>query len=272
MSDLPQSPEKMHRDPASRPSCTSPRVWVVSDGKIGDMVQCRSISAMLSSDVCVKRVELRVPYSYFAPWGPLPPSHRPHAPTSPVYVATKEDLPDILVLSGRRAYGYARALAKRAQAFGATVPFVVFLKDPKVRRNDAHFIWAPAHDRLTQASAFATLTSPHDLTALMEKARATPNWLPIVPSKILGAVLGGPGGGAPFGAAEFDALGDQLALAAADYDALAITWSRRTPEAGVAQIKTRLDAAGLNIPVYYDEAKNGYAELLGRAQTNYCHW
>ena len=231
-------------------------IWTLTDGKIGDRVQCAGVAAGLGGDIVEKAVRLRPPFEWLAPYGPIDPRDSPDKSESVI----APPFPDILIASGRRAVPYARAVKRKSG--GAT--FVVLLKDPRVRARFADLIWAPLHDRREGANVLATMTSPHGLAAKIADAAANP--APAIascPKPMLGVVLGGPSGGARYDTASASALAAQIAAAMKDFASLAITPSRRTPSEFVKALR-----AALGDHAFYfwnGEGENPYTDILGNA-------
>ncbi len=164
---------------------------MITDGKIGDDVQCRAVASGLSKDFQERRVAPRAPWVWTAPWGMIDPRDAPSKPHSPI----APPFPDVAVVSGRRAIPYARAV--KQSSGGKTL--LVFLKNPRAGFGVADVIWAPAHDKIHGTNIFSTLTSPHGLGPLLDAAHKSP--MPAIaalPKPMLGVVLGGVGGGAKY--------------------------------------------------------------------------
>ncbi len=234
------------------------RVWTLTDGKIGDRVQCAGVAAALGGERTDKIITPRAAFAWTAPYGPIDPRDAPEAEASPI----APPFPDILIASGRRAVPYARTV-KRASG-GKT--FVVLLKDPRIRARFADLIWAPRHDRRDGENVVATLTSPHGLSAKIAAAAANAGGpVAALPKPMLGVVLGGPSGGARYDRAAATALAERLNRAAASYGSLAVTPSRRTPKDFVDALAQKLDAPALFI--WAGEGENPYTDILGNAET-----
>lgn len=203
-------------------------VWTLTDGKIGDRVQCAGLAGAIAGRFEEKTIDPRRPWVWAMPWGPIDPRDAPANAVSPIAAP----FPDIVIASGRRAIPYAREIKRIA---GRNV-FVVILKSPRIDPDFADLVWAPAHDYRNQsrlpANVFTTLTAPHGLSGKIEDARQQPDApLSQLPRPILGVVLGGPSGGACYGARQAAHLASQLLSAKKDFGSLAITASRRTPAA-----------------------------------------
>ena len=220
----------------SQPSGQSgdaPSIWVLTDGKIGDDVQCIAVASALTSTFEKKVIAPQAPWSWLAPWGPIDPRDKPTAHMS----VLKGDPPDLVIASGRRAIPYARVVKKRSAGRSR----VVILKDPRFGRDQADFIWAPAHDRVRGANVFSTLTSPHHLAAALEESKNNPCAdIAALAKPLLGVVLGGPSGGARYGKNDAIDLAGRLELAARGFGGVAITPSRRTPNAFLEVLREAL--------------------------------
>ncbi len=234
----------------------APTVWVLTDGKVGDDVQCLAVASALTPAFKKKIVAPGAPWSWLAPWGPVDPRDNPTKPTSPINGAP----PDVVIASGRRAIPYARSV--KARSGGRTL--VVILKDPRMGRAMADIIWTPAHDRLVGANIFSTLTSPHEVSAKIDRAKREPaKAFADLPHPLLGVVLGGPSGGARYGVTDASALAARLRLAAKDFASLAITPSRRTPDAFLRTLSRELSSS--NLFVWDRKGENPYFNILASA-------
>ena len=139
----------MHVEPETSPQT----VWIVTDGKAGDLAQCAGVAEALGAPYETRTIAPRPPYSWWLPFGPTDPQERETQPGSPI----APPYPDIAIASGRRAAAYLRRI-KRLSG-GRT--FTVFLKDPKTGPDAADLIWVPEHDRLRGENVLVTPTSPH---------------------------------------------------------------------------------------------------------------
>ncbi len=231
-------------------------LWVLTDGKIGDDVQCLAVAGALSADFEKRVIAPRWPWQWLAPWGPIDPRDAPQRPDSPI----APPFPDVLIASGRRAIPYARAV-KRASN-GKT--FVVIMKDPRIAPRHADLIWAPLHDRLSGANVVSTLTSPHGLGAKLTEARANPApKIAKLQRPMLGVVLGGPSGGAQFGARATDDLVQKILAAKNNFAALAVVASRRTPAELLRTVGGAV--AGPDGFVWDGSGDNPYIDILANA-------
>ncbi len=234
------------------------KIWTLTDGKIGDRVQCVGVASALGGELVEKTVAPRGPFQWLGPAGPIDPRDAPGGPASPI----APPYPDILIASGRRAIPYARVVKRESN--GKTL--VVLLKDPRIKARFADLIWAPLHDRREGGNVFATLTSPHGLAnKIAASAVSAGVQIGALPKPILGVVLGGPSGGAQYDSAAAADLAKRLRVAAASYASLAVTPSRRTPDAFVDILRQSLDMPGIFI--WTGDGENPYTDILGNAET-----
>ena len=143
----------MHNEPETSPAS----IWVLTDGKAGDLAQCVGVADALGAPYKLRTVAPRPPFSWWLPHGPTDPREwekRPNSPIAPPY-------PDIAIASGRRAAAYLRRIKRLSK--GRT--FTVFLKDPRTGTSAADLIWVPEHDKLRGRNVLVTPTSPHRFSA-----------------------------------------------------------------------------------------------------------
>lgn len=130
------------------------KILILTDGKIGDLVQCRGVASTLTEPELVSEVVVEPNWLTALPL--------PFMPLS----AVDRQLPwmntdaDMILASGRRTLPYLRGLRKqRGKNY-----FMAFLKDPTLHHSVLDIIWAPEHDQLKKPNAFNTTTSPHAIT------------------------------------------------------------------------------------------------------------
>lgn len=231
------------------------RVWVLTDGKAGDAVQCVAVASALGFPFEERKTAPRPPWEWMAPWGPVDPREAPGRNGGPL----EGPFPDIAIISGRRAVPHARALKK---ASGGAVR-IVMLKDPRFARAAPDVLWAPAHDQLKGENVISTLTTPHGLGAALEKPGALCAAIATLPAPFLGVVLGGPSGGADYSGAAARDLAARLSKAGRDYKAIAVTPSRRTPQDFMAALKRHLIHD--HVFVWDRRGDNPYRDILAHA-------
>lgn len=225
-----------------------PTLWVLTDGKAGDEVQCLGVAERLGVVPEIRRIAPGPPWSWLMPRGPIDPREAPEREGSPI----RPPFPDIVIASGRRAVAYLRAVRKASR--GRT--FTVFLKDPRIGAGAADLIWVSEHDRLRGGNVLVTVTSPHRLApaALAAARAAPPPALAALPSPRVAVLVGGDSRHHRFRPQDIESLAAQLDRLAGSGVALMGSRSRRTPpalDAAVAEIFRRhggwwWDGAGAN--------------------------
>lgn len=206
------------------PETSRETVWVLTDGKAGDLAQCTGVAEALGASYETRTIAPRPPFSWWLPYGPTDPRERETRPGSPI----APPYPDIAIASGRRAAAYLRRI-KRLSG-GRT--FTVFLKDPRTGSDAADLIWVPEHDRLRGGNVLVTLTAPHrfspkKLAAL--RAETVPEIDTLTPPRVA-VLVGGDSRHHTFTEEDQNRLVRGLEKAALEEDArFMITLSRRTP-------------------------------------------
>jgi hypothetical protein len=233
------------------------RVWIISDGKIGDVSQCRGVCEALGVVAEERVVAPRAPWLWFLPWGPLPPKDRRGRPGSPI----GGPLPQLAIASGRRTLAYLREI-KRA---GSGEVFTVYLKDPRARADYVDLFWVPVHDRLRGNNVVVTLTSPHRYAPerLASQFGAVPDYLRELPKPMIGVLLGGDSRDFRYTDADCGRLASALRQLAEQGGGLAITPSRRTPAKLAAGIRAAL--AGQRYFWWDGNGENPYGYMLAHA-------
>jgi hypothetical protein len=81
-------------EPAGRGGAAT--CWVLTDGKVGDEVQCLGVADALGLSPELRRVRPRPPFDWAMPWGPIDPREAPFRTGSPI----APPFPDLLLASG----------------------------------------------------------------------------------------------------------------------------------------------------------------------------
>lgn len=223
--------------PAADPAAAAlPTVWVLTDGKAGDELQCLGVAERLTLSPVIRRVAPRKPFAWLMPRGPIDPREAPERPGSPL----KPPFPDIAIASGRRAVPYLRVLKQASN--GAT--FTAFLKDPRIGTGAADLIWVAEHDRLRGPNVLVTPTAPHRLTQekLAASRAAPPAFMAALPHPRVAVLIGGDSRHHRFTQADTERLAFALDALAASGAALMGSPSRRTQaplKAAVAAVFAR---------------------------------
>jgi uncharacterized protein len=197
------------------------RVLILSDGKMGDLGQCRGVALALAATVEEILVEASAMPAVFAA-----------VRADRGFVSALDALaapPHVIIASGRRTLPYL----KLAKSHFGQKPLSVFLKDPRTGSKAADLIWVPTHDGLRGSNVITSDTGPHGFTAERRQGGATALQARLedlaLPRPWLGMLLGGPTRKMPFDAATIAAFLDAARLASKGSGAVLVTASRRTP-------------------------------------------
>jgi uncharacterized protein len=230
--------------------------WILTDGKIGDIINCVGVAERLALQPAMKLLKPRKRYAWMMPYGPIDPAEAPSKPGSPI----APPFPDIAIASGRRALPYLRAV-KQASA-GKTL--TVFLKDGKISASAADLIWVPQHDALRGRNVLVTLTSPHNITQKrLDEATLNPPFKITPDVKRVGVILGGTSRHHHFTAQNIADLTAKLQTITTTGAMLLVSPSRRTPPELAAAVKALCDATG---GYYWDGLEpNPYVAILALA-------
>ncbi len=236
--------------------------WVLSDGKIGDEVQCFGIAEELGLTPERRLIAPRPPWSWLTPWGPVDPREAPGRPGSTI----APPFPDVVLAAGRRTVPYLRRVK---QASGGRT-FTIFVKDPYTGTGTADVIWIPEHDKLRGDNVVVTLTPAHRLRPhVLAAAQAEPDpRIAALPHPRVAMVLGGKGVNHDFSEQDIANLAGIAATIAGGGNSLMVTPSRRTPPAAVSAIKAALAVAmGEGRAFVWDgEGVNPYPQILAHAE------
>jgi mitochondrial fission protein ELM1 len=247
---MPQTPAPLHQK-------TAPTIWVLTDGKAGDELQCLGVAERLGIMPEIRRVAPRKPFAWLMPRGPIDPREGPERPQSPI----RPPFPDIAIASGRRAVAYLRAVRKASN--GRT--FTVFLKDPRTGAGTADLIWVAEHDRLRGGNVLVTTTSPHRLTPerLAAARAAPPAPIAALPAPRVAVLVGGDSRHHRFTPADSERFAQQLDALAASGASLMGSPSRRTSPALSAAVAAVFARHG---GWWWDgSGENPYVALLANA-------
>jgi mitochondrial fission protein ELM1 len=208
----------MHDANSQRP----PRCWIITDDKVGMIVQCRGVADALGLSYVHKQVAPQGLARVLSPWM-LPPRSERRGEEGSVLAAP---WPDIAIATGRQSIPYARALKRLA----GPATFTLVLQNPRTGLRTADVIWVPEHDSLRGENVITTLTSPHSFSParIAELRSVMPTAIAALPAPRVAVVLGGPSTNHRFTGADLRRLAGGLA-SLADLDvSFLITPSRRT--------------------------------------------
>ncbi|HEY2179756.1 MAG TPA: mitochondrial fission ELM1 family protein [Caulobacteraceae bacterium] len=195
--------------------------WAVTTGEMGMRTQARGLATAVAQAVVEKTITRG--------W-PSPGGDRLEPPW-----------PDLIVSCGRRSVRHV--LAARKASGGRTL--AVHVQDPRLRAREFDLIVAMEHDAIPAGDKVIKVTTAlHDLTAdsLAAAGEAWAKRLSPLGRPLTGVAIGGDLKGRPFSLADGAALlaGLQRLKAGSD-GALAITPSRRTPQAVIDLMTKRFD-------------------------------
>ena len=233
------------------------RVWILSDGKAGDLAQCRGVAEQLGVHAKILIVSPGKPWVWLMPYGPLSPVDRIGGDNSPL----SHPLPDLVIAAGWRTLAYVREIKKHQKS----AVFTVFLKNPRCRAGYLDLIWAPDHDRLSGSRVISSIASPHRFSPriLREKYASKPDCLSMLSAPLIGVLLGGDSKDYHFSNEDCTRLASSLLGLAQNGAGLAITSSRRTPDRLKRAIKQTLE--GHEIYWWNELDNNPYGYLLAHS-------
>ena len=233
------------------------RVWILSDGKMGDLVQCRGVAQALGVEADIRIISPQKSYEWMMPYGPLPPKDWIGKTSSPI----NEPLPDLVIAAGWRMLAYVRAIKKRRK----DDVFTVFLKSPRCKAPYIDLIWAPEHDGLSGSRVISSIAGPHRFSPefLGTEYGEKPDYLVRLPAPLVGVLLGGESKDYHFSKEDCTRLAKSLRSLADTGAGLAITPSRRSSEQLKKEIKQQLTDKSF---YWWDEREpNPYGYILSQS-------
>lgn len=197
--------------------------WALTTGEAGMRTQARGLARAVAGEV-IEKVILSRP-----PWRGLPSGRLILRGLEPQSDVVAPPWPDLIVSCGRRSALIAREARRRAKG----APLLVHVQDPLAHADEFDLVVAMDHDAVQGPNVLRVPTALHDVTAA-RLAEAQAVWAPRLAGlgrPLLGVIVGGPAGRAPFGLDEGRALLERVrAMTAASGGAAAIVPSRRTPD------------------------------------------
>lgn len=242
-------------------------IWVLTDGKAGDLLPCKGVANKLASlmskdgvsaNIQERTVKPSKPWVWLMPFGPIDPAEKNDKPDSPL--APK--YPDVAIASGRRAVPYLKTLKRLAPNC-----VTVFIKDPRIGTSAADIIWVPSHDKLRGSNVLVSETGPHHIEQSdLNKRRAIPHKdLFSLPEPRLTVLLGGPSGQTKYTDTDIAVLRTHLANLARQAGSVIITTSRRTPESWLEQLSHIISNRPSIVWTPNSAEPNPYIEFLAAA-------
>jgi mitochondrial fission protein ELM1 len=232
---------------------------VLSDGKIGDEVQCFGVAEALGLSPERRLIEPRAPWRWLAPYAPIAPRNAPQRANSPI----APPFPDVVFAAGRQTVPYLRRVQKQSR--GKT--FTVFIKDPYTGPETADVIWVPEHDSLRGHNVIVTTTPANRIGRVLGELRRAPPEprIAALPHPRIAFILGGDSINHRFKPADCRRLIDIARAILSDGRGLMVSPSRRTPPALLAE----LIALFANQPrafVWHGTGDNPYPQMLAHAE------
>jgi len=218
--------------------------WALTTGETGMRTQARGLAQAVADIV----IEKTAPARRLWPWAANADRLAP-------------PWPDVLITCGRRSA--ARSAAARRASRGRTL--AVHIQDPRTATRAFDLVIAMGHDRIAAGgNVIKVSTALHDLTpeALAGAGRLWGPRFSHLSRPLVGVVIGGDLKGRPFSSADGARLLQGLIrLRAATGAGLAITPSRRTPEAVKAMLR-RAFAGDPGVYLWDLAGENPYLGIL----------
>ena len=223
--------------------------WIVTDGKSGMESQCLGLAEALGLDPRIIRVTLR------NPWRDLAPHLRIGLEHAFVDNPLRPPWPDLLIATGRQSVPATLYLKQRSPGTRR-----VQIQNPGISPRHFDLVVTPMHDNLWGTNVIQTIGALHRVTPerLAAGARLLEPLIAGLPRPFIGVLIGGANAVYRFGLEEARALGSEIARhATASGGSVLVTPSRRTGDANMAELRTKLastagfvwDGAGAN-PYY----------------------
>jgi mitochondrial fission protein ELM1 len=232
--------------------------WILSDGKIGDEVQCFGIAEAMGLMPERRVIDPRVPWRWLAPYAPIAPRDAPWRAKSPI----APPFPDIVFAAGRQTVPYLRRVRQGSR--GKT--FTVFIKDPYTGPNTADVIWVPEHDLLRSKNVVVTTTPANRVGRCLDELRNAPPdpRIATLPHPRVALMLGGTSINHRFISADCARLLDIAGMLVGQGFGVMVSPSRRTPPALLAEL-TALYAGEPRAFVWDGSGDNPYPQMLAHA-------
>lgn len=234
------------------------RVWALSDGMRGNVVQARALAELSGLPFDEATVSLAAPWRWVAPrLGDRVPATAIKS-TLPLH----PPFPRLVIGCSRRAGSVVRAI--KAWSGGRTK--AVQILDPSASRSRFDLIIAPRHDGVSGNHVVSTIGSvcPIHPGALADARERWRSALGRLPAPRVAVLVGGNSRRHRLTAAGVDRIaGDLKVLAAAAGASLMVSVSRRTPKVEANRLRTALGTAAGHF--YDDEGDNPYLGYLAWA-------
>ncbi|HET8941674.1 MAG TPA: mitochondrial fission ELM1 family protein [Rudaea sp.] len=238
----------------------SSAAWAIADGAAGNERQALALAQALAKQTQMLRIELRPPWSWFAP--------RLTSAASLAFPANvrrkmRAPWPPLAVGCGRASALVTRCLRHA----GAGRTFTVQILDPRVDPANFDVVVAPRHDALQGENVIQTLGSLNCVndTWLADGLTQFPR-LAHLPQPRTAVLLGGPRRGLGLDETWLDKLLAHIAaITARDGGSVMITCSRRTPDSWRARVRGTLASGCLHYWIDERDGINPYQGYLAAA-------
>lgn len=238
----------------------SPKIWVLVDSRIGNANQALALASKLNKDYQIKTIT----YNQFAKFPNALLAFKPiHITRSILKNLVAEELPDIIISSGRRTAPLAVYLKKISKNKAKLVQIM----RPNLNPKNFDLIILPQHDNYQNKlpNVVRILGALNNVQDRMNEAQMLLyNYYPDLKS-FIAVLIGGSNKKAAFTAQNGKSLIDSLKILYEHHSLpLFITFSRRTPK----QIKTMFKEEFLWPHIIYDPEENlpnPYPGIIGKA-------
>ncbi|MEQ1754550.1 MAG: mitochondrial fission ELM1 family protein [Micropepsaceae bacterium] len=231
--------------------------WVVTDGRIGMLNQCKGLAEAVGLPWVSKEVHPSFP------WTILPVSSWPAPFLSLTAKSSRFDppWPRLVIGCGWRSIPFVIEVKRRTLGKAVTVQ----LQDPKVPPELFDLVIPPEHDQLSGPNVVPMIGSPNNINAA-KLNDATRKWRGLFqqfPSPRVAVLIGGKSKSHRFDEADAQVLADQLRELSHQGYSLLVTTSRRT---GDAQLKILKDSLTAKTTFLWDgQSDNPYLGMLAFA-------
>ena len=230
----------------------APVCWVVTDGRAGIEAQAlglaEAVGRLAPLSIEIRKIAVNAPWRFLPRlvWGDPFSKLAGRDRLTPPY-------PDLWIACGRLSVPFSIAAKKN---FPAT--FVVQLQDPRAPSKLFDLVIPPAHDAVSGENVFPIIGAPNRLHPSAA----------INADNIVAVIIGGPNRAFAFTPEDGQHLAAQLAALAKDGVHLAITTSRRTPNAVADIFEDRLKDAAKTFYRFGrdDPSANPYPAMIAAAR------
>jgi uncharacterized protein len=239
-----------------RPLDPTTQIYLITDGKAGDLVQLKGVGEALQGRIEIRKISPRSPFTWAMPWFGTDPKETRNAFDGPL----RFPFPHIAIATGRRTVTYLKLLKTRSPR-----SFSVFLKDPRTGLGAADLICVQGHDKLRGENVCVTTMAPHSIRAkTLFSLRDNPDPRINQLKKPLAAVLvGGKSRHYRFNRNDMSRFIGHLDRLAEQGVTLMMTASRRTPQILIEDLQ-RFAAQGPHF-LWDGTGPNPYTSILARA-------